>query len=175
MNTSYGFSVNDHHWVSASDIVSRLVEIVSKGGNYLLNVGPTPEGLIPQPCIDRLAEVGGWMDVNGEAIYGTMPWRVFHEKEEASGSDIRFTAKGNSVYVFCPSGQAGDLSIKALGKESLTGQQIVSVSLLGGLEKIKWSQTAGGLTLTAPAAAPGRFVSTYRIELQPSSIDTPHP
>jgi alpha-L-fucosidase len=174
MNTSYGFSANDHHWVSAAEIVSRLVEIVSKGGNYLLNVGPTPEGLIPQPCIDRLAEVGGWMDVNGEAIYGTSPWRVFHEKEASSGSDIRFTAKGNSVYVFCPSGQAGDLTIKALGKESLTGQQIVSVNMLGCVEIIKWSQTAGGLTLTIPSASPGRFVSTYRIDLQPVSIDSSH-
>jgi len=174
MNTSYGFSANDHNWVSASEIVSRLVEIVSKGGNYLLNVGPTPEGLIPQPCIDRLAEVGGWMDVNGEAIYGTSPWRVFHEKNETAGCDIRFTAKGHSVYVFCPSRQAGELTIKALGKQPLAGQQIVSVVMLGCAEKINWSQTGGGLTLTVPPAAPGRFVSTYRIDLQPVHIDTPH-
>jgi len=166
MNTSYGYSANDHNWVSAAEIVTRLVEIVSKGGNYLLNVGPTPEGLIPQPCIDRLAKVGEWMEVNGEAIYGTSPWRVFHEKDEASGCDIRFTAKGNSVYVFCPFGQAGKLNIKALGKEQLPDQQIVSVSMLGFGEKIKWSQTAGGLTLTVPPAAPSRFVSTYRIELR---------
>ena len=71
MNTSYGYSRNDHNWVSAQEIVFRLVEIVSKGGNYLLNVGPTPEGLFPQPCIDRLMEVGEWMDTNQEAIYGT--------------------------------------------------------------------------------------------------------
>jgi alpha-L-fucosidase len=58
MNTSYGYNQNDHNWVSANDIVHRLVDIVSKGGNYLLNVGPTAEGIIPQPCIDRLAEVG---------------------------------------------------------------------------------------------------------------------
>ena len=175
MNTSYGFSANDHNWVSAAEIVARLVEIVSKGGNYLLNVGPTPEGLIPQPCIDRLAEVGGWMDVNGEAIYGTSPWRVFHENEASSGRDIRFTAKGNSVYVFCPSGQAGQLTIEALAKEQSPDQKVVSVSMLGCGEKIKWSQKSDGLTLTVPSAAPGRFVSTFRIELQPVRLKTPHP
>ena len=175
MNTSYGFSANDHNWVSAAEIVARLVEIVSKGGNYLLNVGPTPEGLIPQPCIDRLAEVGGWMDVNGEAIYGTSPWRVFHENEASSGRDIRFTAKGNSVYVFCPSGQAGQLTIEALGKEQSPDQRVLSVSMLGCGERIKWSQKSDGLTLTVPSVAPGRFISTFRIELQAVRLETPHP
>ena len=79
MNTSYGYNRNDHNWVSAKDVVCRLVDIVSKGGNYLLNVGPTEEGLIPQPCVDCLAEVGKWMDINGEAIYGTSPWRVLRD------------------------------------------------------------------------------------------------
>jgi alpha-L-fucosidase len=65
-NTSCGYNPNDHKWVSTAEIVFNLVEIVNKGGNSLLNVGPTPEGLIPQPCIDRLAKVGEWMEVNGE-------------------------------------------------------------------------------------------------------------
>ncbi len=63
MNTSFGFNQNDHKWVDSGKIVNRLVDIVSKGGNYLLNVGPTPEGLIPQPSIDHLMEVGAWMDM----------------------------------------------------------------------------------------------------------------
>ena len=79
MNTSYGYNQNDHNWVDAREIVFRLVDIVSKGGNYLLNVGPTSEGLIPQPSIDRLMEVGAWMETNQEAIYGTSPWKVFHD------------------------------------------------------------------------------------------------
>ena len=93
MNTSYGYNPNDPKWHSAEEIVSKLVQIVSKGGNYLLNVGPTPEGTIPQPCIDRLAEVGRWMDHNGEAIYGSSAWHVADEKDETSGRVIRFTAK----------------------------------------------------------------------------------
>jgi len=71
MNGTWGFSRFDHNWKSAADLVTNLIDIASKGGNYLLNVGPTPEGEVPAPSIDRLKEVGAWMKQNGEAIYGT--------------------------------------------------------------------------------------------------------
>jgi alpha-L-fucosidase len=71
MNDTWGFKTNDHNWKSTKDLILKLSDIVSKGGNFLLNVGPTSEGLIPQPSIDRLAQVGEWMKVNGDAIYGT--------------------------------------------------------------------------------------------------------
>jgi alpha-L-rhamnosidase len=164
MNTSYGFNANDHKWVSAAGVVSNLVDIVSKGGNYLLNVGPTPEGLIPQPCVERLAEVGAWMDVNGEAIYGTSPWRVWRAKDDASGRELRFTAKGGLVYVFCWPGEAGTLQIGSLGKEQMPGQEIVSVSVLGSSEKIQWTQTADRFAVPAARVKPGAFPYVLRIE-----------
>lgn len=71
MNTTWGFGANDHNWKSAEVLVRNLIDIASKGGNYLLNVGPAASGVIPAPSIDRLKEVGAWMKVNGEAIYGT--------------------------------------------------------------------------------------------------------
>lgn len=71
MNGTWGYSVNDHNWKSTSTLIRNLIDIASKGGNYLLNVGPTSEGLIPEPSIERLKEVGAWMKVNGESIYGT--------------------------------------------------------------------------------------------------------
>lgn len=71
MNDHWGYNKNDNHWKSAKDLISMLADISSKGGNLLLNVGPTAEGLFPQASIDRLREIGRWMDVNGEAIYGT--------------------------------------------------------------------------------------------------------
>ena len=71
LNDHWGFSRNDHNWKSPETLVRNLIDIASKGGNYLLNVGPTAEGVIPQPSIERLAEVGRWMKVNGESIYGT--------------------------------------------------------------------------------------------------------
>jgi alpha-L-fucosidase len=71
MNDTWGFKKNDHNWKSTEMIVRNLIDIASKGGNYLLNVGPTQMGLIPDASIERLKEVGAWMKVNGEAIYGT--------------------------------------------------------------------------------------------------------
>jgi alpha-L-fucosidase len=71
MNDTWGFKKNDHNWKSVSSIIHMLCDIASKGGNYLLNVGPTAEGEIPQASLDRMAAVGLWMKVNGDAIYGT--------------------------------------------------------------------------------------------------------
>ncbi|NLP10712.1 hypothetical protein GX408_09990, partial [bacterium] len=71
MNHTWGFSSHDHDWKSSTVLIQNLIDIVSKGGNYLLNVGPTSEGLIPQPSIERLQDIGRWLDTNGEAIYGT--------------------------------------------------------------------------------------------------------
>ncbi|RME96335.1 MAG: alpha-L-fucosidase [Verrucomicrobia bacterium] len=92
MNDTWGYKKNDHNWKSAATLIRNLVDIASKGGNYLLNVGPTAEGLIPQPSVERLAAIGRWMKVNGRAIYGTtaspfpkLPWgrctkRVFRNR-----------------------------------------------------------------------------------------------
>lgn len=71
MNGTWGYGANDHGWKSAEVLVRNLIDIASKGGNYLLNVGPTSLGLIPDPSIERLREFGAWMKTNGEAIYGT--------------------------------------------------------------------------------------------------------
>jgi alpha-L-fucosidase len=73
LNDTWGFSKFDQNWKSAGDIIKRLVAIVSKGGNYLLNVGPTGEGVIPGPSVKILKSVGEWMDKNSESIYGTSP------------------------------------------------------------------------------------------------------
>ena len=172
MNTSYGYNQNDHNWVEAKEIVFRLVDIVSKGGNYLLNVGPTSEGLIPQPSIDRLMDVGAWMDVNQEAIYGTSVWKVFGEgprfekrAADKTGIDIRFTAKENSVYAICLEWPEKELLIKALGKKRMAGKAITAASMLGSKDEIKWSQTEDGLTLTIPKEKPCRYAFVYRIDL----------
>jgi len=70
INDTWGFKTYDHNWKSTGVLIHKLVEIVSKDGNYLLNVGPTAEGIIPQPSVDRLTAMGEWLKVNGEAIYG---------------------------------------------------------------------------------------------------------
>jgi alpha-L-fucosidase len=71
MNGSWGHHAGDHNWKSARQLIRTLCETASKGGNFLLNVGPTAEGEIPQPCVERLQAIGRWMAVNGSAIRGT--------------------------------------------------------------------------------------------------------
>ena len=71
MNDTWGYKSYDQNWKSAETLIRNLTEIVSKGGNFLLNVGPTALGEIPQPSVERLADIGKWLDVNKESIYGT--------------------------------------------------------------------------------------------------------
>lgn len=73
INDTWGFKADDQNWKSTEDLIRKLVDIASKGGNYLLNVGPTAEGIIPQPSIERLQAMGAWLRANGEAVYGTRP------------------------------------------------------------------------------------------------------
>lgn len=72
MNTSWGYKASDHNWKSAEQLIRNLVDIASKGGNYLLNVGPRPDGTFPPPSVERLKSIGTWMKVNGESIHGTV-------------------------------------------------------------------------------------------------------
>ena len=192
MNTSYGYSRNDTAWISAREIVARLIDIVSKGGNYLLNVGPTAEGLIPRPSIDRLVEVGTWLRTNGEAIYGTSPWRVYGEgpgfDREVAGAargereapldaaketgaapaafDIRFTAKPKTVYALCLTWPEQSILIRALGRTAMPGEDIADARLLGWEEDFHWRQTDGGLELSVPKEMPFRNALVYRIDFR---------
>lgn len=93
INDTWGFKSYDHNWKSTGDLIHKLVEIVSKGGNYLLNVGPTAEGVIPGPSITRLEEMGRWLEMNGESIYGTTTG-PFDEQEWG-----RCTSKSGKLYL----------------------------------------------------------------------------
>jgi alpha-L-fucosidase len=93
MNDTWGYKVDDHHWKSAETLIRNLIDIASKGGNYLLNVGPTSLGEFPEPIVERLHAIGAWMKVNGESIYGTrasefshLDWGRSTTKREADSS-----------------------------------------------------------------------------------------
>jgi alpha-L-fucosidase len=98
INHTWGYRKDDYDWKSPGDVVFKLVDIVSKGGNYLLNVGPTAEGVIPQPSQDTLRAAGQWLKKNGEAVYGTgsTPWgEELGEKTSRGTKDLR----GNDLFL----------------------------------------------------------------------------
>jgi alpha-L-fucosidase len=93
MNDSWGYQAADDNWKNSRTILRNLISCVRDGGNYLLNIGPKPDGSIPEPSVDALREVGEWLDVNGHTIYGTDPCQV-RRSNYAS-----FTRKGNTLYM----------------------------------------------------------------------------
>lgn len=114
LNTTWGYSQFDQQWKTPSDVIHRLVEIVSKGGNYLLNIGPMADGTIPQPSVATLREVSAWMQVNGESIYGTTASPL---PEQSWG---RSTVKGSTLYLHVLSWPAdGKLRISGLNNQVL--------------------------------------------------------
>src|SRR5205814_7745820 len=95
MNSTWGYKSFDNKWKSIETLLRNLIDIASKGGNYLLNVGPTSEGLIPEPSVERLKEIGRWMKVNGDAIYATtaspfkqLDWGRCTKKVTADGATL---------------------------------------------------------------------------------------
>jgi alpha-L-fucosidase len=94
MNGTWGYKSFDNNWKSTETLLRNLIDIASKGGNYLLNVGPTSEGVIPEPSQERLKQIGDWMSVNGDAIHGTSasPFRKYT-------FDGRVTMKGNTMFL----------------------------------------------------------------------------
>ena len=140
------------------EIIHQLADIVSKNGNLLLNIPPRPDGTLDPEAEDFLSDLGKWMAVNGEAIYATSPWKKFGEgpnqaptghmqerKIQYSAEDIRFTAKGGSLYAI-----ALGVPRKEIAVRSLAGAGVKDVKLLGAPGPVKWRQTESGLIVSMP-------------------------
>jgi len=98
INHTWGYKKDDHDWKSPGDVTFKLVDIVSKGGNYLLNVGPMADGTIPPPSQDTLRTVGRWLKTNGEAVYGAGPTPFGDELGEPSARGTK-DLRGNPLFL----------------------------------------------------------------------------
>jgi alpha-L-fucosidase len=153
------------------------VDVVSKNGAMLLNIGPKADGTIPEREQQMLREIGAWLKINGEAIYGTRPWHTFGEgpTETAAGSfsdkkekaqftaeDFRFTTKDKTLYAIALAWPTHD----RLLVKSLAGQKVKRVELLGHRGRLKSEGTPEGLLVLVPAKAPSDFAVTLKIKTE---------
>ncbi|MFH0756133.1 MAG: alpha-L-fucosidase [Bacteroidota bacterium] len=158
---------------SPNQIIDDLVDIVSKNGNLLLNIGPKPDGTITPEQQDVLRKIGGWLDVNGEAIYGTRPWRIaaegnvsgtagaFTDNEESpyTARDIRFTTKGDVLYAISLEWSDGEITIRSIDG----GMKVKQLSMLGSDEELAWCQSAEGLKVSFPKQKPSEYAHALKI------------
>jgi alpha-L-fucosidase len=158
-------------------VVHQLIDIVSKNGNLLMNIGPRSDGTIPEPVQKLLLDVGAWLNINGEAVYGSRPWKTYGEgpTKVAAGSfhdvetgnytaeDFRFTTRGDVLYAIGLAWPAnGEAVIRSLAV-AVGSVRVQSVALLGSDAKLQFDQRADGLHVQMPAQPPAKYAYVLRV------------
>ncbi|MES2279283.1 MAG: alpha-L-fucosidase [Bacteroidota bacterium] len=156
MNGTWGYKSYDHKWKSAETLIHNLSDIASKGGNYLLNVGPDPMGDFPKESVESLKAIGAWMKVNSEAIYATkasplkpLDWGRCTRKEDGGNTTLYF-----SVFKWPTDGKLTIPGVK---------NAVVSAKMLAGGAALKTASAADGLTISVPSKAPDAIASVIKV------------
>jgi alpha-L-fucosidase len=151
LNYNWGFNKHDHRWAPPAEVIRNVCDVVSKGGNLLLNVGPDGEGRIPQPAQQTLRALGEWLRFNGEAIYGTRRWRL------AADPCVRYTRRGSTLYALVLERPSQSILLSDVPAAE-------SVRLVGGTQNLPIRQEAGGIRVTLPGTLAGQDVWSLRLE-----------
>ena len=185
---SWGY-VEGQTYKDPNVIIDGLIDRVSRGGGLVVSLCPKADGTISQEQQDVLREIGGWLKINGDAIYGTRKWKIQSEGDEeklitrgshpkwefdlCDETDVRFTKKGNALYAMVLGIPEGDqIVIKSLGTGTkISTKGIKSISLLGSDEKISWERNGRGLTIQDPSNLPSEYALAFKIELKGSWVD----
>ena len=181
-NKSWGY-IKDDTFKSPEFVIDQLIDIVSKNGNLLLNIGPRSDGTIPDEVQRVLLDVGTWLSINGEAIYGTRPWRTygegptkvaagsFHDTDTAkyTAEDFRFTTKSDGIYAIglvWPTSE--EAVIRSLAK-TVGGEPVQSVALVGSDARLRFEQRADGLHVQLPAKSLAKYAYALRVTFDRAS------
>ena len=176
LNRHWGCNKFDQNWKSSEELLRNLIDITSKGGNYLLNVGPTGEGVIPPPNIERLDQIGNWLRLNGEAIYGCGPTPfgpelgTFSKTEKDKKGHAKFipswewraTTKPGMLYLHLFKWPAGEFElVDVKGK-------VAKAYLLADPERksLSFRQAGQSLVIRLPEKAPDRIASVICLDVQ---------
>jgi alpha-L-fucosidase len=153
INHTWAYNANDHDYKSSRDLIRGLVEVASRGGNFLLNVGPQPDGTIQNEFQERLAAIGTWVTINGDAIYGSTFGPV--QGEQA----FRTTSKGNKLFLHVFDWPSQPLTVAGIKSK------VLSVRLLADNRPVAFQQTEAGIRLELPPQAPDKDVSVIALNL----------
>jgi len=157
----YRFGYTENSPIASADgCVRLLVDATSKNGALLLNISPKADGTIPDDQQKLLRQIGAWLDVNGEAIYGTRPWTRFGE---GGSRGFRFTTKDNTLYAISLAWPGNEAVITSLASANILAGKIRKVELLGHRGKLEFSQDGTGLKIKLPVEKPCDFACTFKI------------
>ena len=160
LGQSFGYNQNEteEHYIKAADLIRSFIDIVSKNGNLLINIGPKPDGTIPEPQIQRLLALGEWLDVNGEAIFGTKPWKKPSTTTNLN-IDVRFTTKPGLLYVHLLGiPKESEIIINNLNLES-----DATIEILVDKAQISWKNISENLKLRLPQKLPESSAMVLKI------------
>ncbi|MFI3318553.1 MAG: alpha-L-fucosidase [Rikenellaceae bacterium] len=170
VNPDTGTMYRSPYWV-----LTTLVDVVSKNGNMLLNVIQRPDGTIDQEVVELLGELAQWMEINGESIFSTRPWRVFGEGVQQregksdwaedfhyTAQDIRYTRdkRDRVLYATVMAMPEGDITMREV---AAVGREIKSVTLLGSKQKIEWEMNGAGLLIKSPDTSSSKILPVFKI------------
>lgn len=160
LGRSFGYNraEGEKETIAPADLIALLVDIVSKNGNLLLDVGPEADGTIPPVQMERLKALGAWLKQNGEAIYDTTPW-TRAEGKSAEGDDLRFTRKGDDLYVTV----LGHPKAQTLTLAQVPAKQGVVATELGEAQALKVQSEAGNLQIALPAQLKGDYAYSFKL------------
>lgn len=160
LGRSFGYNraEGEKETIAPGELIALLVDIVSKNGNLLLDVGPEADGTIPPVQMERLKALGAWLSQNGEAIYGTRPWTVA-EGKSAEGDDLRFTRKGNDLYVTV----LGKPKAQTVTIASLPAKQGIPITQLGDSNELSAKVQSGSTQIVVRAPLKGEYAYSFKL------------